>query len=69
VFELFRRFNREYGCAVLVVTHNPELANLMPRRLRMVDAGQLVDVAADVPYRSSERTAAVAAPTTEEASA
>jgi lipoprotein-releasing system ATP-binding protein len=69
IHELFVDLNRERGSTLLVVTHNPELANLMPRRLRMVDAGQLVDVAADVPYRSSERTAAVAAPTTEEASA
>ena len=27
VFELFRRFNREFGCAVLVVTHDPRLSD------------------------------------------
>ncbi|MEZ4367225.1 MAG: ABC transporter ATP-binding protein [Kofleriaceae bacterium] len=44
IHELFLELNRERGSTLLVVTHNPELADMMPRRLRMVDAGQIVDV-------------------------
>ncbi|HWO19290.1 MAG TPA: ATP-binding cassette domain-containing protein [Kofleriaceae bacterium] len=40
---LFLELNREYGSTLLVVTHNPDLAALMPRRLRMVDGGTLID--------------------------
>jgi lipoprotein-releasing system ATP-binding protein len=40
---LFLELNHERGSTLLVVTHNPELAALMPRRLRMVDGGTLVD--------------------------
>ena len=37
VFELFRRFNREYGCAVLVVTHDPRLSESCDRTITLVD--------------------------------
>lgn len=37
VFELFRRFNREFGCAVLVVTHDPRLSARCVRTLTLVD--------------------------------
>jgi lipoprotein-releasing system ATP-binding protein len=37
VFELFRRFNREYGCAVLVVTHDPRLSETCDRTITLVD--------------------------------
>jgi lipoprotein-releasing system ATP-binding protein len=40
---LFVELNRERGSTLLVVTHNPELAARMPRRLRMVDGGKLVE--------------------------
>jgi lipoprotein-releasing system ATP-binding protein len=40
---LFLDLNRERGSTLLVVTHNPDLARLMPRRIRMVDGGRLVD--------------------------
>jgi len=43
IHELFVQLNRERGSTLLVVTHNPELARLMPRRLRMIDGGRLVD--------------------------
>ncbi len=42
VHELLFRLNREHDLTLLVVTHNMELANRMPRRIRMED-GQLVD--------------------------
>ena len=43
IHQLFLELNRERGSTLLVVTHNPDLARLMPRRLRMVDGGRLVD--------------------------
>jgi lipoprotein-releasing system ATP-binding protein len=42
VHELFFELNRERGSTLLVVTHNPELAELMPTQLRMLDGGTLV---------------------------
>ena len=41
VFTLLRRFNREYGCAVMVVTHDPRLAQRCERIVDLVD-GRLV---------------------------
>ena len=43
IHQLFLDLNRERGSTLLVVTHNPELASLMPRRLRMIDGGRLVE--------------------------
>jgi lipoprotein-releasing system ATP-binding protein len=43
IHQLFLELNRERGSTLLVVTHNPELAALMPRRMRMIDGGTLVD--------------------------
>jgi lipoprotein-releasing system ATP-binding protein len=40
IFALLRRFNRDFGCAVLVVTHDPRLSALCDRTLTLVD-GQL----------------------------
>src|SRR5690606_37276997 len=37
VFELLRRFNADYGCAVLVVTHDPRLSDTCDRTLTLVD--------------------------------
>ncbi|RJG00421.1 ABC transporter ATP-binding protein [Noviherbaspirillum sedimenti] len=42
VFELFRQFNRQYGCAVLVVTHDPRLSATCDRTITLVD-GRIVD--------------------------
>lgn len=41
VFELFRRFNTEFGCAVLLVTHDPRLASACDRTIELVD-GRIV---------------------------
>jgi len=46
--QLFFELNRSYDMAMMIVTHNGELADRMPRKLRMVD-GRLEDVAH--PYR------------------
>ncbi|HEX3478292.1 MAG TPA: ABC transporter ATP-binding protein [Kofleriaceae bacterium] len=43
IHQLFLELNRERGSTLLVVTHNPDLAVLMPRQLRMVDGGRLVE--------------------------
>ncbi|WP_313312725.1 ABC transporter ATP-binding protein [Pulveribacter sp.] len=37
VFGLFRRFNREFGCAVLMVTHDPRLSAQCDRTVTLVD--------------------------------
>jgi lipoprotein-releasing system ATP-binding protein len=44
VFELFRRFNREFGCAVLVVTHDPRLSGSCDRTINLVDGLIVSDV-------------------------
>jgi len=41
VFALLRRFNETYGCAVLLVTHDPRLSDACDRSFNLVD-GQLV---------------------------
>jgi lipoprotein-releasing system ATP-binding protein len=46
IHELFLELNRERGSTLLVVTHNFDLAQAMPRRLKMVDGGRLVEEAA-----------------------
>jgi lipoprotein-releasing system ATP-binding protein len=50
VFELFRVFNREYGCAVLVVTHDPRLSATCDRILTLVD-GRLAGDESTPPQR------------------
>ena len=40
--DLFIELNREHGSTLVVVTHSPELARHMPRRLQMIDGGRLV---------------------------
>jgi len=37
VFALFRKFNREFGCAVLLVTHDPRLSAQCDRTVTLVD--------------------------------
>ena len=37
IFELLRRFNEQFGCAVLVVTHDPRLSDTCDRTLTLVD--------------------------------
>jgi len=41
VFELFRRINDQFGCSILVVTHDPRLAASCPRTVQLVD-GRIV---------------------------
>jgi lipoprotein-releasing system ATP-binding protein len=37
VFQLFRQFNREFGCAVLLVTHDSRLSDQCDRIITLVD--------------------------------
>jgi lipoprotein-releasing system ATP-binding protein len=53
IHQLFVELNRERGSTLLIVTHNPDLAVLMPRRLRMVDGGRLLEEEGDVRHRPS----------------
>jgi lipoprotein-releasing system ATP-binding protein len=61
IHQLFLDLNRERGSTLLVVTHNPDLAALMPRRLRMIDGGRLI-YEGNAPSPSSSETHAIAAP-------
>lgn len=45
VFELFHRLNAQFGCAILVVTHDPRLAADCERTIQLVD-GRIVSDAA-----------------------
>src|SRR5262245_48151561 len=62
IHQLFLELNRERGSTLLVVTHNPDLAVLMPRRLRMIDGGRLIEEHGDAPYRAAADSAAVDVP-------
>ncbi len=53
IHQLFIELNKERGSTLLVVTHNPDLAAMMPRRLRMVDGGRLIEET-ETPYRGHD---------------
>jgi lipoprotein-releasing system ATP-binding protein len=59
IHQLFLDLNRERGSTLLVVTHNPDLAAILPRRLRMIDGGRLIEEDAP-PYRSGTHAAVAA---------
>lgn len=48
VFELCRKFNRDFGCAVLLVTHDPRLSEQCDRTLTLADGNIESDVRAGV---------------------
>jgi lipoprotein-releasing system ATP-binding protein len=48
VFELMRKFNREFGIAFLIVTHDPRIAARCDRILELVDGKLLSDRKVDV---------------------
>ena len=54
VFELLRRFNREFGCAVLVVTHDPRLSERCDRTVTLVDGAIVSDVRHAAPPAPAE---------------
>ena len=61
IHELFLELNSERGSTMLIVTHNPELAKLMPRRMRMIDGGRLVEES-DSGYRGTSAEEQLAPP-------
>jgi lipoprotein-releasing system ATP-binding protein len=66
IHQLFLELNRERGSTLLVVTHNPDLAVLMPRRLRMIDGGRLIPEAGAAPSISgTHRSVAASDPVSE----
>jgi len=44
IFELLRRFNHEFGCAVLIVTHDPRLSKTCDRTITLIDGNITEDV-------------------------
>jgi lipoprotein-releasing system ATP-binding protein len=62
IHQLFLELNRERGSTLLVVTHNPDLAVLMPRRLRMIDGGRLIPEGPAPSASVSGTHSAIAAP-------
>ncbi len=62
IHDLFVELNQTLGITIIVVTHNPGLAAMLPRRLRMED-GRLLDATAEVEaWIAQETGAAEAAP-------
>lgn len=47
VFQLFRTFNREFGCSVLLVTHDARLSEQCDRTITLVDGNIASDVRHD----------------------
>ena len=43
IFELFRRVNQQLGCAILVVTHDQQLANSCQRIIQLSDGHMVAD--------------------------
>ncbi len=43
IFELLRHFNREFGCAVLIVTHDPRLSETCDRTITLIDGSLRTD--------------------------
>jgi lipoprotein-releasing system ATP-binding protein len=41
MFELFHQFNKQFGCAVLIVTHDPRLSAACDRTITLID-GKIV---------------------------
>ena len=57
VFDLFRKFNEEFGCAVLIVTHDSRLSAACDRTITLVDGrivhGDALAVGNDAAFFSS----------------
>lgn len=52
IFELFHRINAQFGCAVLVVTHDPRLAADCERTIQLVD-GRIVSNQSSPSFRKN----------------
>ena len=54
VLELMERVNREYGCTIVIVTHNAAIAHMADRVLRLRDGRLAEDVLNESPVSASE---------------
>lgn len=54
VLELMERVNREYGCTIVIVTHNAAIARMADRVLRLRDGRLAEDEVNDSPVPASE---------------
>lgn len=54
VLELMERVNREYGCAIVIVTHNAAIARMADRVLRLRDGRLAEDEVNESPVSASE---------------
>ena len=54
ILKLMEDVNREYGCTIVVVTHNSEIARMADRVLRLRDGRLAEDVVNDAPAAASE---------------
>lgn len=54
VLELMERVNREYGCTLVIVTHNAAIARMADRVLRLRDGHLVEDEVNDAPVTAAE---------------
>lgn len=54
VLELMERVNRDYGCTIVIVTHNAAIARMADRILRLRDGKLAEDEVNDAPVAASE---------------
>lgn len=54
VLELMERVNREYGCTIVMVTHNAAIAGMADRVLRLRDGRLVADKVNDAPVSAAE---------------
>ena len=54
VLELMERVNREYGCTIVMVTHNAAIAGMADRVLRLRDGRLVEDQVNDAPVSAAE---------------
>ncbi len=54
ILQLMEEVNRDYGCTIVIVTHNAEIAKMADRVLRLRDGRLAEDVLNDAPLAASE---------------
>ena len=54
VLELMERVNREYGCTIVMVTHNAAIAGMADRVLRLRDGRLVEDQVNEAPVSAAE---------------
>ncbi|MDO4849142.1 MAG: ABC transporter ATP-binding protein [Coriobacteriia bacterium] len=54
ILQLMERVNREYGCTIVIVTHNSEIARMADRVLRLRDGRLAEDAVNDAPAAAAD---------------